>query len=347
MPTGNAMADNMTRNADQRGEASVQDILSGGFAPDVNITPTLDSGNFVKQSRDILSSGLNNPAISQMFGRVDRSGNKAADSLDIIDEQYKQEELKKLPLEALQSEVDDLQARRMRVLPEILSDGKIIDFNAKLRLSSMLQSMFDREIDKTLEKKTKLEEAAASRAKLKADTLRSKASILDKKSQNDQYMLTKAIDLFSTGAGSLQDILEAAVQMEENRASRNKGGDKDNPFLGIPGQDFTDEELAAFLKADRNFGKLELSDSVGEQYRLKMNARYKEWSDRGKPVRGPGRAAGPIGADGIVPTVMQMLQATTDKANAGKEGYYTNPFPQAPNTNPFANIGGAALSLEE
>lgn len=341
MPTGNAIADGMTRSADKRGETSVQDILSKGFVPDTPINPTLDPNSFVKQSRDILSSGLNNPALGQLFGKVEQSGKRAVDSLDIIDEQYRQEELKKLPLEGLQKEVDDLQARRARVLPELLSDSGITDFNAKLRLSSMLQSMFDREIDKTIAKKTSLETAAASRAKIKADTMRSKAQIYDKQAQQDQYMLTNALDLFTAGQAGLQDILEAAIQMEENNAKRkdaSKGKDS-NPYVGIPGQDFTDEEVAAFLKADRNFGKLELSDSVGTQYKLRMNARYKEWSDSGKPVRSAKTHAPGQGAAGPVATIMELLSATTNKNKASEPGYYQNPFPQAPNTDIFAKYG--------
>lgn len=323
-----------------RGEASVQDILSGGFMPDTPITPTLDPKSFVQQSRDILSSGLNNPAIGQLFGKVERSGQRAVQSMDIIDEQYRQEELKKLPLEGLQAEVDDLQNRRARVLPDILSDSKIVDFNAKLRLSSMLQQMFDREIDKTLNKKRELETAAESRAKLKTDGLRAKASMYDKQAQQDQYMLTKALDLFTAGTGSLQDILEAAVQMEENAAKRKGSGKgSDNPFIGLPGQDFTDEEVAAFLKADRNFGKLELSDSVGTQYRMKMNARYKEWTDSGRPVRAVGQKALPPGVSGPVEQIMTILSATTDKKKASEPGYYMNPFPEAPNTDIFARFG--------
>lgn len=355
MPTGNAIADGMTKSADMRGESSVQDILSGGFMPDTPITPTLDPSSFVKQSRDILSSGLNNPAIPQLFGKVERSGQRAIDSLDIIDEQYRQEELKKLPLEGLQKEVDDLQSRRARVLPELLSDSTLVDFNAKLRLSSMLQSMFDREIDKTLTKKRSLEDAAASRAKMRADTARSRAQMYDKQAQQDQYMLTKALDLFTSGAGSLQDILEAANAMEENNAKRKAAGSgKDsNPYIGMPGQDFTDEEIAAFLKADRNFGKLELSDSVGTQYKLRMNSRYKEWADSGKPVRAVGEKGLPPGVSGPVQQIMTILSATTDTKKAGEKGYYLNPFPQAPNTDIFSRYGidptatAGAASAEE
>lgn len=317
MPTGNATADSITKSADQRGEASIKDVLGGGFAPDIEITPTLDSGSFVKQSKDILASGYNNPAIPQLFGKVEQSGRQAVDALNIIEEKYKQDELKRLPLDLLQKEVDDLQNRRTRVLPEILSDSKIVDFNAKLRISSMLQSMFDREIDKTLSKKTELEAAAASRAKLKADTMRSKASMMDKKLQNDQYLMTNAIDLFQSGAGSLQDILEAAVQMEESKAARAKagGGSDGNPFMGIPGQDFTDEEVALFLKADKNFGRLDISDSVGKNYRATLNQRYYEWQQRGKPVRGATRASGPATRDGVVPTVMQILSGDAPGVN--------------------------------
>lgn len=341
MPTGNAIADGMTRSADMRGEASVQDILSNGFVSDTPITPTLDPNSFVKQSRDILSSGLNNPAIPQLFGKVERSGQNAIDSLDIIDEQYRQEELKKLPLDMLQGEVDDLQARRARVLPELLSDSGLLDFNAKLRLASMTQSMFDREIDKTLNKKKSLEDAAASRAKMRADTARSRAQMYDKQAQQDQYMLTKALDLFTAGSGSLQDILEVAVQMEEHNAKRKAAGaGKDsNPYIGTPGQDFTDEEVAAFLKADRNFGKLELSDSVGTQYKLRMNARYKEWADSGRPVRSAGTKELPEGVSGPVQMIMQILSATTDKNKAGEDGYYLNPFPQSPSTDIFSRYG--------
>lgn len=341
MPTGNAIADGITKTADMQGESSVQDILSGGFMPSTPITPTLDPKNFVQQSRDILSSGYNNPAIPQLFGKVEQSGKRAIDSLDIIDEQYRQDELKKLPLEGLQKEVDDLQSRRARVLPELLSDGKILDFNAKLRLSSMLQSMFDREIDNTLNKKKSLEDAAASRAKMKADTMRSRAQMYDKQAQQDQYMLTKALDLFTDGAGSLQDILEAAIGMEENNAKRKASGSgKDsNPYIGVPGQDFTDEEVAAFLKADRNFGKLELSDSVGTQYKLRMNARYKEWADTGRPVRSVAQKQLPPGVSGPVEQIMNILSATTDKKKGNEPGFYQNPFPQAPNTDIFSRYG--------
>lgn len=356
MPTGNAIADGMTQRADMSGERSVQDILSGGFIPSTPITPTLDPKSYVQQSRDILSSGLNNPAIPQLFGRVEKSGKRAADALDIVDEQYRQEELKRMApaLEGLQSEVDDLQSRRARVLPELLSDSKIIDFNAKLRLSSMLQSMFDREIDKTLTKKRDLETGAANRAKLKAETLRAKAQVYDRQAQQDQYMLTQALDLFTAGTGSLQDILQAANAMEENAAKRKAAGKDSNPYIGLPGQDFTSEEVGSFLKADRNFGKLELSDSVGTQYRMRMNARYQEWIDSGRPVKQYTRAAGPATKEGVVPAIMSILSATTDKKKSAEPGYYLNPFPEAANTDIFSRIlsgglptAGGATSNEE
>lgn len=328
MPTGNAIADGMTKSADRVGETSVQDVLSGGFVPSTPITPTLDPKSYIQQSTDVLRAGMNNPAIPQLFGNVQASGNRAVKSLDIIDEKYRQEELKRLPLEGLQKEVDDLQMRRMRVLPEMLSDNKILDFNAKLRLASMLQSTFDREIDKTLARKKELEEGAASRAQMKVDSLRAKASIYDKQAEQDKYMLTTALDQFNSGAASLQDILEAAITMEENNAKRKKSGSgKDaNPFIGTPGQDFTEEEVGAFLKADRNFGKLELSDSVGTQYRMRMNARYQEWLDRGRPVRNPKGGPLPAGISG--PLLPDVLSATTDPSLAGNAGYYMNPFPQ-------------------
>lgn len=348
MPTGNAIADGMTQRADMSGERSVQDILSGGIIPSTPITPTLDPQSFVQQSRDILSSGLNNPAIPELFGKVERSGKKAADSLDIVDEQFKQDELKRMgpALQGLQAEVDDLQSRRARVLPELLSDSSILDYNAKLRLSSMLQGMFDREIDKTLTKKKSLEDGAANRAKLKADTLRAKASVYDKQAQSDQYMLTQALDLFTAGTGSLQDILEAANAMEENAAKRKSAGGKgDNPYIGLPGQDFIPEEISAFLKADRNFGKLELSDSVGTQYRLRMNARYQEWIDSGRPVKQAIRAEGPSTEGGVVPFIMRTLSATTDDKLSGQPGFYRNPFPDAANVDLLSKIIGGAASI--
>lgn len=330
MPTGNAIADGMTKTADMTGEASVQDVLSGGFVPSTPITPTLDPKSYIQQSTDVLRAGMNNPAIPQLFGKVEASGRKARESMDIIDEKYRQEELKRLPLEGLQKEVDDLQMRRARVLPDMLSDGKIVDFNAKLRLSTMLQSIFDREIDKTLSRKKELEEGAASRAQMKVDSLRAKASIYDKQAEQDKYMLSTAMDMFQSGSASLQDILEAAITMEENNAKRKKAGSgKDsNPFLGVPGQGFTDEEISAFLVAERNQGKLELSDSVGTQYRMRMNARYKEWLDMGKPVQQRVRAEGPATMGGVVPTVMDVLTATNDNSLFGKPGYYVNPFPE-------------------
>ena len=322
MPTGNATADAMTQSADRRGEASVQSIISGDFLPAEGLQPTLDPASFIKQSTGVINAGYKKSGVPELFGRAERSSQQAVDALNIIDEQFKQEELKRLPLEALQAEVDDLQVRRNRVLPEILSDSKVTDFNAKLRIASKIQSMFDSEVEKVLAKKQKLEDGAASRAKLKADTMRSKASILDKQSANDKFLLTSAIDLFESGTGSMNDILEQAVQMAENNAKRAKSGGKDNPFMGIPGQDFTDFEIALFLKADKNFGRLDIPDSVGKNQKLFFNQRYLEWLQGGKPVRIKKEVSGPVGKDGVVPTIMQTLSAAADPK--------LNPFPEAP-----------------
>jgi hypothetical protein len=267
--------------ADKRAQRATAGSLG---LPDVDIKATLDPQDFVRQSKEIAQTSFASSGIGDSLARVKASGDKAVRALDIIESQYKQDELKKVPLEAMQKEVDRLMSQKLRVLPDILGDTSLVDPAAKMRIATRIEGMFQGEIDKILDKKESLETAAENRAKVKVDELKAKASMLDKQNEMDRTELSTRVDLFKYGSGSLQDILEAAVQMAQNNANRAKAG-QNNPFIGMQQSDIV--SLFKVYEAGKAEGKsvydVPLDSSATAQQKAQFLILYDQWRMQGRP----------------------------------------------------------------
>jgi len=116
--------------------------------------------------------------------------------------------------------------------------------------------------------------------------------------------------------------------MQEDAAKRNKEGDGGNAYIGAPGTDFLNSEIALFLRADKNFDRLDIPDSVGKNQKLRFNERYYEWKRAGKPVRrgcagsAVGRKLfGGHGGDYMIPTAKKCVFPPLKKAFFCRAGY--------------------------
>lgn len=311
-----SLASATIQNADAAGERMASSRANDDAFRDVNLTAPTGAGDFLKQSQGIRNAGSSSPDIGRRFDAVEATGRKAAKALDIIDQDYIDAEVGKLPLDKMQKEMDNLTASRTRVLPDILADNSITDYRAKVRIAGKIQAMFDSQISGIQRRKEQLESKAENRGKRKVDELKAKANIINKEFETDKFLLTETMARVQSGEASLQDMLEFAAGMQERAAKAGKAG-KDNPYVGVFGSDFSHSEISMFLKMEKNGGKLDISDSAGASKREAWNSRYREWSENGKPI-GVEQLEGPATQGGVLPTL-------TKSAN---DPGFINPFPE-------------------
>ena len=283
MPT-DSLASAAIKNADATGESAASSRANDDAFSGVNLTAPSGPQDFLNQSQGIRSAGSSSPDIGRRFDAVERTGRKAAKALDIIDQDYIDAEVGKLPLDKMQKEMDNLMASRTRVLPDMLADTSITDYRMKVRMAGKIQAMFDSQISGIQRRKEELEQKAESRGKRKVDELKSKANIINKEFETDKFLLTETMARVQSGEASLQDMLEFATAMQERAAKAGKAG-KDNPYIGSMGSAFSHSEISLFLRAEKNGGKLDISDSAGASKRESYNSRYREWLDAGKPIK--------------------------------------------------------------
>ena len=279
-------AQSLVKAADRTAERTAQSMGDRVQSPTATITPTIDPKSFVQQSQDISRSTFEQAGLPAAFERSRMSGKQAQDSLDFIAEKYVQEEKAKIPLEDMQAERDRLMSAKFRILPDMLARTDLLDYKAKVNLANQLIGTYDSEINSIDEKRRSLETKAEERARLKVSEMESKAKILQQKSQDDRADLNSRLELYQIGQGNLQDILEAAVGLEETNA-KLAAESKANPFIGAPGEasigGFNPKEISLFLQYEK-FGDWNIPDSVKTQYATQLMLRYAEWERAGRPV---------------------------------------------------------------
>jgi hypothetical protein len=269
--------------ADTTAENTAQSMGDRVQAPSAKITPTTDPSSFIQQSQGIQKAAFDSSGVAGAMQKFQQTGNDAVAALDFVAEKYKQDELKKLPLDQMLAERDRIMSAKFRVLPDILARTDIVDYKAKVNLANQLIGTYDAEISAIDRKREELEAKADSRAKLKVSEMQAKANILDKRSQNAKFALDTAMDLYKTGQGDLQSILESAVALQQDNEERLSS---DNIFLGgepVSGAGgFTAPMIAAFQYFEAN-NKFPVSSGISDQMQLKLATLYRQWVAMGKP----------------------------------------------------------------
>jgi hypothetical protein len=130
-----ATATGIIKTADKTAEGAAQSSIDQTFLPGVDLTVPSTPEGFIEQSQDIAQAAFTEAGVARARRDVAATGRKAAKALDIVDQRFIDEERAKLPLAEMQASVQDLQANRMRVLPDILADPTIKDFRSKLRIA--------------------------------------------------------------------------------------------------------------------------------------------------------------------------------------------------------------------
>lgn len=279
-------ADALVQAADTSAENTAKSAADKVSNPNASLTPTLDPKSFIQQSQDINSSAYNAAGIPQALTRMDASGNAAQNALNFVGEKIKQDEYAKLPLDAMNAEREKLVTAKFRILPDMLARTDITDYKSKVNLANQLISSYDTQIQQIDDQKTSLTKKADDRAALQVSSLQATASVLDKQFEKDKADLATKIDLYKTGQGNLQSILQQAVAMQENNQKRADAAST-NPFVGgdaNAGQNggFNDAELAAFNYYDA-YQKFPVASSVDKQTEAWLTLRYQQWAAAGKP----------------------------------------------------------------
>lgn len=262
--------------ADATGENAASSSIDSTFLPYMDLTTPGTSQDFINQSQQIAQQSFAGSGIPGAFDRLRQSGRRAAGALSIIDQQYVDEEMAKYPFDDMQDEVDQLLMQRARVLPDILADPTIIDYKAKVKIAGKIQNMFDSEADQILDKKEELEKKAESRAKTKVAELKARADILNLQYEQDKFELGKRIDLFKSGQGTLQDILESAVSMDEKSKKKSKE-EGDNPFAGG-----YSKQMVRWFKYFEATGQIPFSLS-GDNEKAQFIALHDQWNMDNRP----------------------------------------------------------------
>lgn len=319
-------ADSLIRAADRMGETTARSAMDSTFQDfklptDPNELAQMYGKRTGQLSTDLgLDTALNTSR--------DTANDAALAAGSIFENRIKSEELAKTPIGDLEGEINRLSEMRWGILPQVLARSDIIDYGTKIKLAAQAEGIVDGEITRLVNTRQSLQSAADQRAKDRTDELKAAAGLLDKKALAAKNDLDARISLFKEGRGTLDDIVQAAMELRKANDEKNKAGSggSANPFLGLTGGTFSQAEIVAFQYFE-SFGKWPVVDSAKTQYGTQLSQRYSQWVGAGKPTGG-GASKPPVLQD---PTV----QSPTDYYGAFKPQTST---PTPPAVNPFQPV---------
>lgn len=298
-------ADALTRQADRAGE----NVAASNMDKILADTKSPKSGDeFIETATKAQSTAFKGSGVTEARGRLLDVGKRAADAQDFVAEDILQQEKQKARLGQYDEEIDRLTTESFRILPMMMARTDILDPSKKRQLAQKAIMIHQNEIRAIGRKKQEAEDKAESRANTRVGQMKAKASILDKELEVAKADLGASIDLFNKGNATAQDIIEAAVRMDEADKKRSKSGD--NPYLGGDGAgDFSAEEIQMFLELDEA-GESPLLNSMAVGTRTKIISRYMKWRAAGRPGgdinspvaqedRKPNRGSALLGVDAL------------------------------------------------
>lgn len=275
--------DSLTKAADKAAENSAQsamDTALSGFRLSEQTPDTLaqDIGTRHKQ----LATGVD---LAGSLGRFRSAQAEQEENLSIaapVESQFKDEELSKTPLSGLDGEIQRLMSLRWQVLPSVLARDDIISYSDKLRLAEKMTGIIQGQVDDLTKTREKLVTAAENRAKIRADTMKAEAERIEKKANVAKTGFDLSLDLFKEGKGSVDDMLQAAMDLQDALDSKKKGAGAGNLFVGTEGSAFSPTEIAAFAWFEKT-GDWPAAMSVNQQAKLALTQRYMSWQMAGRP----------------------------------------------------------------
>lgn len=317
MANPTATADMLTRSADRAAERQARSTFDQSFQ-DFTTPQTPDelisTGNRLKKQ---VVAGTH---VGQARANLLDVGKRAASAADFVEEQYYQEERGKANLGALDDEIDRLVTESFRILPTFMARTDILDPAKKRALAQQAIAIHSAEIKAVGDKRKELEAAADARAKIKVDTLKAKANVLDKEYNVAKADMDNQIELMKFGMGNVQDLLDAAVRMDQNIKDRNaKGSGSGNPFVGLgTGKNWDPSQIAMFQYFEA-FGDWPVADSSSKQVKAGLTASYSEWVRQGKPGQ-------PMQSTGKVISETPLPEGVSGPAKPNFEMTPINPF---------------------
>ena len=267
------------RAADRAGERTAKSTLDLAVqdfeVPETPEALTREMGG--RQQR--LATGLDLGGAKQ---RMERAGADVISQGGIIESRIKQEEVAKTPIGDLDSEIDRLTSMSFRILPSMLARTDIEDFNAKIRLANKVQGHLQGEINRVVKTRNNIKSDAEGRAQIRIDTMKSEADLIDKRRAAAKEEFDSKLELYKAGTDNLEDLVGLALDLRELNDKKMKAAGDGNPFFGLGGGDWSDEEITAFGVYEAT-GNLPVEASVNKQYELSFNNTYRKWVEAGRP----------------------------------------------------------------
>lgn len=270
-------ADALTRQADRAGE----NVAASNMDKILADTKSPKSGDeFIETATKAQSTAFKGSGVTEARGRLLDVGKRAADAQDFVAEDILQQEKQKARLGQYDEEIDRLTTESFRILPMMMARTDILDPAKKRQLAQKAIMIHQNEIRDIGRKKKEAEDRAVDRANSRVGGLQAKANILNKELEVAKTDLNATIDLFNEGNGTAQDIIEAAVRMDEANKKRSSQGD--NPYVGGTGNEFSPDEIALFQYFEE-FGEWAIADSSSKQVKAKLVSKYMKWRSSGRP----------------------------------------------------------------